>query len=131
MVVTVPANFNNRQKQATKDACEVAGIECIRIITEPVAAALAYKLQETVSEDGECVIVFDFGGGTLDLSVLFISPETVSEETTRGDPSIGGQDIDNKIIDWMVQQINLRTNHDYSWNKPAQAMLRKEAVIAK
>lgn len=73
LVMTVPANFNNGQKQATKDACQIAGLECVHIITEPVAAAVAYSTQMNLPEDGESVVVFDFGGGTLDIAALFIS----------------------------------------------------------
>ena len=100
-VVTVPAYFNNSQKQATLDACKIAGLECQRIINEPTAAAIAYGLQQ-MEADLKRVLVFDMGGGTLDISVLTIQEGVIQVLATKGDSYLGGRDIDEKIMQYCI-----------------------------
>ena len=96
-VVTVPAYFNNMQKQATMDACKIAGLNCERIINEPTAAAIAYGLDKMQAERKR-IVVFDMGGGTLDVSVLNIEDGIIEVMSTRGDTHLGGQDIDEILV---------------------------------
>ena len=96
-VVTVPAYFNNSQKQATLDACKIAGLDCKRIVNEPTAAAIAYGLEKRQQEEKK-ILVFDFGGGTLDVSILKIEEEVIEVLSTRGDTHLGGQDIDTILV---------------------------------
>jgi molecular chaperone DnaK len=100
-VITVPAYFNDSQRQATKDAGQIAGLNVLRIINEPTAAALAYGLNKKTNEK---IAVYDFGGGTFDVSILEIGDSVVEVRSTDGDSHLGGRDIDKKIVDWMAEQ---------------------------
>ena len=100
-VITVPAYFNDSQRQATKDAGQIAGLNVLRIINEPTAAALAYGLNKKVNEK---IAVYDFGGGTFDVSILEIGDAVIEVRSTDGDSHLGGRDIDKKIVDWMADQ---------------------------
>src|SRR6202011_3766131 len=100
-VITVPAYFNDSQRQATKDAGRIAGLEVKRIINEPTAAALAYGLDK---KKDEIICVYDFGGGTFDISILEVGDNVVQVISTNGDTHLGGDDIDNLIIDWMIAE---------------------------
>src|SRR6201989_417140 len=100
-VITVPAYFNDAQRQATKDAGKIAGLDVLRIVNEPTAAALAYGLDK---KKDEVIAVFDFGGGTFDISILEVGDNVVQVISTNGDTHLGGDDIDNMIIDWMVAE---------------------------
>ncbi|MEE9234809.1 MAG: Hsp70 family protein, partial [Candidatus Acidoferrales bacterium] len=98
-VITVPAYFNDSQRQATKDAGQIAGLEVMRIINEPTAAALAYGLDK---KKEEMIAVYDFGGGTFDISILEVGEGVVEVKATSGDTHLGGDDIDQKVIEWIV-----------------------------
>jgi molecular chaperone DnaK len=100
-VITVPAYFNDAQRQATKDAGKIAGLEVKRIINEPTAAALAYGLDKTKEQ---LIAVFDMGGGTFDISVLEVGDKVVEVVSTNGDTHLGGDDIDNLLIDWLIAE---------------------------
>ena len=100
-VITVPAYFNDAQRQATKDAGRIAGLEVKRIVNEPTAAALAYGLDK---KKDEVIAVYDFGGGTFDISILEVGDNVVQVISTNGDTHLGGDDIDNLVIDWMVAE---------------------------
>src|SRR3977135_1838639 len=100
-VITVPAYFNDAQRQATKDAGRIAGLDGRRIINEPTAAALAYGLDK---KKDEVVAVFDYGGGTFDISVLEVGENVVEVVATNGDTHLGGDDMDQKIMDWLIQE---------------------------
>src|SRR6476620_9143671 len=100
-VITVPAYFNDAQRQATKDAGRIAGIEVLRIINEPTAAALAYGLDKKTNET---ILVFDLGGGTFDVSVLEVSEGLVEVKATNGDTHLGGDDWDERIVRWMIDE---------------------------
>jgi molecular chaperone DnaK len=105
-VITVPAYFNDAQRQATKDAGKVAGLEVLRIINEPTAAALAYGLDKKKDEK---IAVFDLGGGTYDISILELGDGVFEVKATNGDTHLGGDDFDQKIIDWLVEEFKRRT----------------------
>ena len=100
-VITVPAYFNDSQRQATKDAGKIAGLEVMRIINEPTAAALAYGFNKKKNEK---IVVFDFGGGTFDISVLEVGDDVIEVKSTDGDSHLGGKDIDQKIINWLADE---------------------------
>ena len=100
-VITVPAYFNDSQRKATKDAGEIAGLEVLRIINEPTAAALAYGLDK---KNDQNIAVYDFGGGTFDISILEIGDGVFEVKSTNGDTQLGGDDIDNLITDWLVAE---------------------------
>ncbi|NIP19262.1 MAG: Hsp70 family protein, partial [Xanthomonadales bacterium] len=100
-VITTPAYFNDSQRQATKDAGQIAGLEVMRIINEPTAAALAYGLDK---KKDEMIAVYDFGGGTFDISILEVGEGVVEVKATNGDTHLGGDDIDQKVIDWIVEE---------------------------
>jgi molecular chaperone DnaK len=100
-VVTVPAYFNDSQRQATKDAGKIAGLNVLRIINEPTAAALAYGLDK---KKDETIAVYDFGGGTFDISVLEVGEGVVEVKATNGDTHLGGDDLDDRIIEWLVSE---------------------------
>ncbi|MCE1229044.1 MAG: molecular chaperone DnaK [Firmicutes bacterium] len=123
-VITVPAYFNDAQRQATKDAGAIAGLEVMRIINEPTAAALAYGLDK--KKDGT-IAVFDFGGGTFDISILEVSEGVVEVKSTNGDTHLGGDNVDQLIIDWLVEEFQKTESIDL--RKQAEAMQRlKEAA---
>ena len=128
-VITVPAYFNDAQRQATKDAGKIAGFDVKRIINEPTAAALAYGFNK--SED-KTIVVYDFGGGTFDVSVLEISDSVVEVKSTKGDTHLGGDDIDNKIVDWIVEEFKKDQGSDLlSKDKMALQRIREAAEKAK
>ena len=111
-VITVPAYFNDAQRQATKDAGKIAGLEVLRIINEPTAAALAYGLDK---KGQETVLVFDLGGGTFDVSLLDVGDGVVEVRSTSGDGHLGGDDFDKRIVDWLADEFKTRPGH-----RPAQ-----------
>ena len=127
-VITVPAYFNDSQRQATKDAGKIAGFEVKRIINEPTAAALAYGLDRKKEEK---VAVFDLGGGTFDISILEIGDGVFEVKSTNGDTHLGGEDIDNHIIDYMVAEFRKETGVDLSKDKMALQRLKEAAERAK
>src|SRR5213593_2147292 len=110
-VITVPAYFNNAQREATKDAGKIAGLEVLRIINEPTAAALAYGLDK---EAQETILVWDLGGGTFDVSVLEVGEGVVEVRSTHGDTHLGGDDWDQRIVQWMVQEFKNSEGVDLS-----------------
>jgi molecular chaperone DnaK len=110
-VITVPAYFNDAQRQATKDAGQVAGLEVMRIINEPTAAALAYGLDK---KKDETIAVYDFGGGTFDISILEVGDGVVEVKSTNGDTHLGGDNIDQRIIDWLIQEFKKDQGVDVS-----------------
>jgi molecular chaperone DnaK len=127
-VITVPAYFNDSQRQATKDAGKIAGFEVKRIINEPTAAALAYGLDRKKEEK---VAVFDFGGGTFDISILEIGDGVFEVKSTNGDTHLGGEDIDNRIIDYLVAEFKKETGVDLSKDRMALQRLKEGAERAK
>ncbi len=127
-VITVPAYFNDSQRQATKDAGKIAGFEVKRIINEPTAAALAYGLDRKKEEK---VAVFDLGGGTFDISILEIGDGVFEVKSTNGDTHLGGEDIDNRIIDFLVSEFRKETGVDLSKDKMALQRLKEAAERAK
>ena len=127
-VITVPAYFDDSQRKATKDAGEIAGFKVRRIINEPTAAALAYGLNRKKDEQ---IVVYDFGGGTFDVSVLEISESTVEVKATGGDTHLGGDDFDQKIIDWIVSEFKKEQGIDLSKDRMALQRLRESAEKAK
>ena len=128
-VITVPAYFDDAQRTATKEAGQIAGLEVLRIINEPTAAALAYGLDKN-SQD-ETVLVFDLGGGTFDVSVLEIGDGVFEVKSTHGDTHLGGDDWDQRIIDWLVQQFKAAHNVDLSQDRMAVQRLKEAAEKAK
>ncbi|WP_276797953.1 molecular chaperone DnaK [Fusobacterium gonidiaformans] len=127
-VITVPAYFTDAQRQATKDAGTIAGLEVKRIINEPTAAALAYGLEKKKEEK---VLVFDLGGGTFDVSILEIADGVIEVISTAGNNHLGGDDFDKKIIDWMVTEFKKETGLDLSSDKMAYQRLKDAAEKAK
>jgi len=127
-VITVPAYFGDSQRQATKEAGQIAGLEVLRIVNEPTAAALAYGLDK---EGEQTILVYDLGGGTFDVSVLEIAEGVFDVKSTSGDTNLGGDDWDQKVIDWMVKRF--RDNHgvDLAQDKMAAQRLREAAEKAK
>src|ERR1700683_2408702 len=108
-VITVPAYFNDAQRQATKDAGKIAGLDVKRIINEPTAAALAYGFNKKKNEK---IVVFDFGGGTFDVSVLEVGDDVIEVKSTDGDSHLGGKDIDQKIMDWIADEFKKESGVD-------------------
>jgi molecular chaperone DnaK len=127
-VITVPAYFDDAQRQATKEAGQIAGLEVLRIINEPTAAALAYGLDK---EDEQTILVYDLGGGTFDVSVLEIAEGVFDVKATSGDTHLGGDDWDQKIIDWLVKTFKDNHGVDLSKDKMALQRLREAAEKAK
>ncbi|MEO7110388.1 MAG: Hsp70 family protein, partial [Polyangiaceae bacterium] len=128
-VITVPAYFNDNQRQATKDAGEIAGLDVIRIINEPTAAALSYGFGRNVEKT---VAVYDFGGGTFDISILEIGQNGVFKViATAGDTFLGGEDVDARIIDWLVQNFREENGIDLRQDRMALQRLRDAAEKAK
>jgi molecular chaperone DnaK len=128
-VITVPAYFSDAQRQATKEAGEIAGLNVLRIINEPTSAALAYGLDKGDKE--QTILVFDLGGGTFDVSLLEIGDGVVEVKATSGDNNLGGDDWDNKVVDWMVTQFKNAHGIDLSKDKMAMQRLREAAEKAK
>ena len=127
-VITVPAYFNDAQRQATKDAGKIAGLEVKRIINEPTAAALAYGLD---NEKEQKIMVYDLGGGTFDVSIIEIGEGVIEVLSTNGDTRLGGDDFDNKIIDWMLAEFKKAEGVDLSGDKMAMQRLKEAAEKAK
>ena len=127
-VITVPAYFNDSQRQATKDAGKIAGLEVMRIVNEPTAAALAYGLDK---KKDETIAVFDFGGGTFDISILEVGEGVVEVKSTNGDTHLGGDDIDERLIEWIVEEFKRDQGIDLSNDKMALQRLKEAAEKAK
>tara|TARA_B100000749_G_C18450156_1_gene476113 strand:+ start:21584 stop:23491 length:1908 start_codon:yes stop_codon:yes gene_type:complete len=127
-VITVPAYFNDAQRQATKDAGKIAGLEVKRIINEPTAAALAYGLDKKAEEK---IAIFDFGGGTFDVSILEVGDNVVEVKATNGDTHLGGDDFDDKILDWMISEFKKDQGIDLANDKMALQRLKEAAEKAK
>jgi molecular chaperone DnaK len=127
-VITVPAYFNDSQRQATKDAGKIAGLEVMRIINEPTAAALAYGLDK---KKDETIAVFDFGGGTFDISILEVGDGIVEVKSTNGDTHLGGDNIDQRIIDWIVEEFRKENGVELSRDQMALQRLKEAAEKAK
>jgi molecular chaperone DnaK len=127
-VITVPAYFSDAQRQATKEAGQIAGLEVLRIINEPTAAALAYGLDK---EADQTILVFDLGGGTFDVSLLEIGDGVIEVKATSGDNHLGGDDWDDKVVDWLVERFKAGHNIDLSKDKMAMQRLREAAEKAK
>ncbi len=127
-VITVPAYFNDSQRQATKDSGRIAGLEVERIVNEPTAAALAYGLDK---KEEEVIAVYDFGGGTFDISILEVSDNVVQVISTNGDTSLGGDDVDNRVIDYLVAEFKKDQGIDVSKDKMVMQRLKDAAEKAK
>jgi len=128
-VITVPAYFNDNQRQATKDAGQIAGLDVVRIINEPTAAALAYGLDK--SEKEQKILVFDLGGGTLDVTIMEFGQGVFEVISTSGDTQLGGTDMDNSIVDFIVKEFKADTGIDISKDKMATQRVREAAEKAK
>jgi molecular chaperone DnaK len=127
-VITVPAYFNDSQRQATKDAGKIAGLEVLRIVNEPTAAALAYGLDK---QKDETIAVYDFGGGTFDISILEVGEGVVEVKSTNGDTHLGGDDIDKRVMDWIVDEFKKDQGIDLSKDRMALQRLKEAAEKAK
>src|SRR5215204_5213490 len=127
-VITVPAYFNDSQRQATKDAGAIAGLEVLRIINEPTAASLAYGLDKKGEEK---IVVYDLGGGTFDVSVLEIGEGTFQVQSTNGDTHLGGDDFDQVVIDWLVEEFKKAEGIDLHQDRMALQRLKEAAEKAK
>ncbi|HEY65188.1 MAG TPA: molecular chaperone DnaK [Caldilineae bacterium] len=127
-VITVPAYFNDSQRQATKDAGKIAGLEVLRIINEPTAAALAYGLDK---KKDELILVFDLGGGTFDVSILEVGEGVIEVKATNGDTHLGGDDWDERIVEWIIQEFKKDQGIDLSNDRQALQRLREAAEKAK
>jgi molecular chaperone DnaK len=127
-VITVPAYFNDAQRQATKDAGMIAGLEVLRIINEPTAAALAYGLDKN---EGKTIAVYDLGGGTFDVSVLEIGDGVFEVKSTNGDTFLGGEDFDSKLVEWLADKFKAKENMDLKTDKLALQRLKEAAEKAK
>ena len=127
-VITVPAYFNDAQRQATKDAGQIAGLEVLRIINEPTAAALAYGLDKN---DGKTIAVYDLGGGTFDVSILEIGDGVFEVKSTNGDTFLGGEDFDTQIVEYLAEQFKKKENMDLRTDKLALQRLKEAAEKAK
>ena len=133
-VITVPAYFNDAQRQATKDAGQIAGLKVERIVNEPTAAALAYGLEK--GKEDELILVFDLGGGTFDVSLLEVGKDddgfsTIQVRATSGDNNLGGDDWDQRIVDWLISQVKAKTGADLSKDAVALQRLKEAAEQAK
>src|SRR5215468_10713476 len=127
-VITVPAYFNDAQRQATKEAGKIAGLEVMRIVNEPTAAALAYGLDK---KKDETIAVYDFGGGTFDISILEVGEGVVEVKSTNGDTHLGGDNIDQRIIDWITSEFKKSDGIDLSKDRMALQRLKEAAEKAK
>ncbi len=128
-VITVPAYFNDEQRQATKDAGKVAGLDVVRIINEPTAAALAYGIDK--GKDNEVIAVYDLGGGTFDISILELTDKVFEVKATNGDTHLGGDDFDQIIMDWLVDEFKKESGIHIGQDKMAQQRLKEAAEKAK
>ena len=129
-VIAVPAHFNNSQRQATKDAGRICGLDVLRIINEPSAAAIAYGFDRR-DNDGRNIFIFDLGGGTLDVSILTAEEDIFEVKATAGDASLGGEDFDNRLVDYFVQEFERKSNMDLSSDPRALRRLRTACERAK
>ncbi|MFC1845889.1 molecular chaperone DnaK [Chloroflexota bacterium] len=127
-VITVPAYFNDSQRQATKDAGKIAGLEVLRIVNEPTAAALAYGLEK---EGDKTIAVFDLGGGTFDVSIMELGDGTFEVKSTNGDTHLGGDDFDQRILDWMIDEFKREQGVDLKHDRMALQRLKEAAEKAK
>ena len=127
-VITVPAHFNDAQRQATKDAGQIAGLEVMRIVNEPTAAALAYGLDK---KKDETIAVYDFGGGTFDISILEVGEGVVEVKATNGDTHLGGDNLDQRIIDWIITEFKKSDTIDLGKDRMALQRLKEAAEKAK
>jgi molecular chaperone DnaK len=127
-VITVPAYFNDAQRQATKDAGQIAGLEVMRIVNEPTAAALAYGLDK---KKDETIVVYDFGGGTFDVSILEVGEGVVEVKATNGDTHLGGDNLDQRIIDWIAAEFRKSDGIDLTKDRMALQRLKESAEKAK
>ena len=127
-VITTPAHFNDAQRQATKDAGQIAGLEVMRIVNEPTAAALAYGLDK---KKDETIAVYDFGGGTFDISILEVGEGVVEVKSTNGDTHLGGDNLDQRVIDWIVGDFMKNEGIDLSKDRMALQRLKEAAEKAK
>src|SRR5207247_102329 len=127
-VITVPAYFNDSQRQATKDAGQIAGLEVMRIVNEPTAAALAYGLDK---KKDETIAVYDFGGGTFDISILEVGEGVVEVKATNGDTHLGGDNLDQRIIDWIIAEFKKSDGIDLGKDRMALQRLKEAAEKAK
>ena len=127
-VITVPAYFNDSQRQATKDAGTIAGLEVKRIVNEPTAAALAYGLDK---KSDEIVAVYDLGGGTFDISILEVGDKVVEVMSTNGDTHLGGDDVDDIVMDWLIAEFKKDSGIDVSKDKMVRQRLKEAAEKAK
>lgn len=127
-VITVPAYFNDSQRKATKDAGKIAGLEVVRIINEPTAAALAYGMDK---KKDQTIAVYDFGGGTFDISILEVGEGVVEVKSTNGDTHLGGDDIDQRVQDWLVKEFKKEAGIDLTQDKMALQRLKEAAEKAK
>jgi molecular chaperone DnaK len=127
-VITVPAYFNDAQRQATKDAGQIAGLEVMRIVNEPTAAALAYGLDK---KKDETIAVYDFGGGTFDISILEVGEGVVEVKATNGDTHLGGDNLDQRIIDWIISEFKKQEGIDLGKDRMALQRLKEAAEKAK
>jgi len=127
-VITVPAYFNDSQRQATKDAGQIAGLEVLRIINEPTAASLAYGLDKKTNET---ILVWDLGGGTFDVSILEVGEGVVEVRATNGDTHLGGDDWDQRIVQWSIEEFKKDQGIDLGWDRSALQRLREAAEKAK
>ncbi|MGD0783398.1 MAG: Hsp70 family protein, partial [Candidatus Aminicenantales bacterium] len=127
-VITVPAHFDDNQRQATKDAATIAGLDVLRVINEPTAASLAYGLNE---KGGGTVAVFDMGGGTFDFTVLEINAGVFQVLSTNGNSFLGGEDFDQRVVEWLLQEYRKETRDDLSRDKYALQRIKEAAEKAK
>ena len=127
-VITVPAYFNDAQRQATKDAGQIAGLEVMRIVNEPTAAALAYGLDK---KKDETIAVYDFGGGTFDISILEVGEGVVEVKATNGDTHLGGDNLDQRVIDWIIAEFKKSDGIDLGKDRMALQRLKEAAEKAK
>jgi molecular chaperone DnaK len=127
-VITVPAYFNDAQRQATKDAGQIAGLEVMRIVNEPTAAALAYGLDK---KKDETIAVYDFGGGTFDISILEVGEGVVEVKATNGDTHLGGDNLDHRVIDWITTEFKKSEGIDLGKDRMALQRLKEAAEKAK
>jgi molecular chaperone DnaK len=123
-VITVPAYFNDAQRQATKEAGQIAGLEVMRIVNEPTAAALAYGLDK---KKDETIAVYDFGGGTFDISILEVGEGVVEVKATNGDTHLGGDNLDQRVMEWIVAEFRKSDGIDLSKDRMALQRLKEAA----
>ena len=127
-MITVPAYFNDAQRQATKDAGKIAGLNVLRIVNEPTAAALAYGLDK---KNDETIAVYDLGGGTFDISILEVGEGVVEVKSTNGDTHLGGDDFDQKIVEWLIAEFKKTDGIDLGKDRMALQRLKEAAEKAK